>query len=232
MSVPAPGLRAWLGAVGARLRRPAGTQAGTAAQARWIVLDAESTGLDPRHDRLLSLAAVAVRFEAGRPRIALDDSFEVVLQDEGAAAAQAPDRHNILLHGIGLGARAQGAARAEALRGFARWAGPAPRLGFHVEFDRLLLASASRQAGVAMPRAAWLDLASLAAAAHPQVQARALDEWLAHFGLACTARHDAAGDALCTAELLLRMWPGLQRAGVRDFRSAHALSRSGRWTGA
>lgn len=210
----------------------AGSGVQGAGPARWIVLDAESTGLDPRRDRLLSLAAVGVHLQAGRPHIVLADSFEAVLQDGGAARPSPPERVNILLHGIGLGARAQGEPRAQALQRFAQWAGTAPRVGFHVDFDRLLLASAARQAGVAMPRAPWLDVAALAAAAHPEVRARALDEWLAHFGLPCAARHDAAADALATAELLQRLWPALQRAGVRDFRSARALSRAGRWTGA
>jgi DNA polymerase-3 subunit epsilon len=223
MSGLVPRLRAWLGEHASGHR---------AAHARWVLLDAESTGLDPKHDRLLSLAAVAVHFDAGRPRIVPRDSFEVILRDEQAPGAPALDRPNILLHGIGLGARSQGQPCAAALPGFAQWAGSAPRVGFHVGFDRQLLAAASRRAGVPVPRAPWLDLAALAVAAHPQVRARALDEWLAHFGLVCATRHDAAGDAWSAAELLLRMWPDLQRAGVRDFRSAQALSQAGRWTGA
>ena len=30
---------------------------------RWVVLDVESSGLDPRRDRLLAVAAVAVRVQ-------------------------------------------------------------------------------------------------------------------------------------------------------------------------
>jgi DNA polymerase-3 subunit epsilon len=72
-----------------------------------------------------------------------------------------------------------------------------------------------------MPRTPWLDVAALAMAAHPEVRARALDELARALRACCRhARHDAAADALATAELLQRLWPALQRAGVRDFRSA------------
>ena len=55
---------------------------------------------------------------------------------------------------------------------------------------------------------AWLDLAPLAGALVPEAYrygGRSLDDWLAAFGIECTIRHNAAADALATAELLLRL---------------------------
>jgi len=67
-------------------RRPArGPAAG-----RWVVLDVESSGLDPRCDRLLAIAAVALQVGGPRAVVDLGDSFEVVLQQ--APQAQRPDR--------------------------------------------------------------------------------------------------------------------------------------------
>ena len=48
------------------------------APPRWVVLDVESSGLDPARDRLLAIAAVAVEVAPGRPHIACADSFEVL----------------------------------------------------------------------------------------------------------------------------------------------------------
>jgi DNA polymerase-3 subunit epsilon len=190
-----------------------------------VVVDVESTGLDPRRDRLVAIAGVALHFIDGAPRIVGEDSFEVVLQ----ATQPAFDRDNILLHGVGVGAQQRGVAPALALQAFQRWAGPAPRAGFHVDFDRVLIERAGRAAGLAAARACWLDLAPLAAAVHPEVRAQALDEWLEHFGIPCLARHEAVADALATAELLMRVWPALRRAGVKDAVSARTLARSQRW---
>ena len=196
-----------------------------AAEARWVVIDVESTGLDPRRDRLVAIAGVALHFIDGTPRLVGDDSFEVVVQ----AAGTSFDRANILVHGVGVGAQRRGVALATALEGFERWAATSLRVGFHVEFDRVLIERAARTAGLATARARWLDLSPLAAATHPQVRAKALDEWLQHFGIPCLARHEAVADTLATAELLMRLWPALQRAGVTDTRSAQALARNQRW---
>jgi DNA polymerase III subunit epsilon len=73
---------------------------------RWIVLDVESTGLDPHHDTLLAIAAVALHRRApdAPVEIALGDSFEALLRHDAAQ----PDRANILVHGIGVAAQRAG----------------------------------------------------------------------------------------------------------------------------
>lgn len=192
---------------------------------RWVVIDVESTGLDPRSDRLVAIAGVALHFIQGQPRVMAEDSFEAVVQAAGAGF----DRANILVHGVGVGAQRRGVPLADALAAFESWAGPAPRAGFHVDFDRVIMERAARDAGLAIPPARWLDLAPLAAALYPRVRARALDEWLDHFGIACLARHEAVADTLATAELLMQLWPALQRAGVKDAATAQALARNQRW---
>jgi len=194
-------------------------------KARWVVVDVESTGLDPRRDRLVAIAGVALHLAGGVPRLVPGDSFEAVLR--GAEARF--DRRNILLHGVGVGAQRRGQEPADALRAFASWAGAAPRAGFHVDFDRVLIERAEREAGLTVVRADWVDVAPLAAATHPQVRARALDEWLEHFGIPCLARHEAVADTLATAELLMRLWPALRRAGLDDAAAAQALARNQRW---
>lgn len=202
--------------------------------ARWVVLDVETTGLDPHRDRLLAVAAVAVQRHGDALSVRLADSFEAVLRHEAAADAP-PDRHNILLHGIGLGAQRNGADPEAVLRAFADWAdaaGPAPRLGFHVAFDRAVIERQWRahRAVLGAPRGGpWIDLEPLAALAHPNVKARALDEWLDHFGIGCLQRHNAAADALATAELLQRLWPRLRAECGGRVAALAKLAEAGRW---
>jgi DNA polymerase-3 subunit epsilon len=195
---------------------------------RWVVLDVESSGLDPRRDRLLAVAAIAVRVQVARPLIELGDSFELVLRQ--AASAAAPDKANILLHGIGVGAQRAGMAPQPALHAFADFVGTSPLIAFHAAFDRALIDRAFQaELGRVLPNA-WLDLEPLAAVLHPKVRARSLDEWMAHFGISCAVRHQAAADTLATAELLLKLWPALIAQVPRPrFRAVVSLAAQRRW---
>jgi len=170
---------------------------------RWVVLDVETSGLDAARDRLLAIAAIAVRVDWPRRRLAVDlgDSFEVVLRQDAPSS-----RENILLHGIGVQRQREGVPAAQALRAFCDYAGAAPLLAFHAAFDRTLI---GRYAAAAGERAEvpWLDIEHLCAVTHPQVRARSLDEWLAAFGIRCVQRHQAIADALAECELLQRIWP-------------------------
>jgi len=38
----------------------------------------------------------------------------------------------------------------------------------------------------------WVDIAQLCSVTHEHVAARALDDWMAHFGIQCAERHQAA----------------------------------------
>jgi DNA polymerase-3 subunit epsilon len=196
--------------------------------ARWVVLDVETTGLDVREDELLALAAVAVRFDGAAPRIDLADSFEAVLRHD----PRATDKDNILLHGIGVGAQRAGAPPAEVLAAFERWVGRAPLVAWHAAFDEAILGRAfGRAFGRTLPQP-WLDLAPVAAALHPELKAKALDDWLALFSIDCVARHEAAADTLATAELLIRLWPRARRQQCTSFDRLARLARQRRWLGA
>lgn len=196
------------------------------------MLDLESSGLDPDRDRLLSIAAVALHVDGTALRLVPADSFEAVLQQTAEAAV--PDKANILVHGIGVGAQRAGIAPVLALRAFINFADGAPLIGYHVSFDRRLLAHAERAHGLRSPRRQWLDLAELAPVLRRDVPGKALDDWLAAFGIPCLARHQAAADALATAELLQCLWPLARRQPGEqpDFRALQALADARRWLGA
>ena len=191
---------------------------------RWVVVDVETTGLDASRDRLLAVAGVALHRDGRRWRLRAVDSFEAVLRHGDAAA----DKANILVHGIGVGEQRRGVPPPIALEAFAAWVGTAPVLGFHVGFDRQVIERSARDALGRVPAHEWLDIAPLATLGHPGVKARALDEWLAHFGIECAARHQAAADVLVTAELWLRLWPALLKEGG-DLRTLQKLAASQRW---
>lgn len=197
----------------------AGRDAAHPRAIRWVVLDCESSGLDPERDRLLSLGAVAVR----EGRIDHADSFGAVLRQAEASGTQ-----NILVHGIGGDAQRAGRDPAEALGAFQRYTGDSPAVAFHAAFDRALL-------GRAIPswRTRWLDLAQLAPALLPAraKSCRSLDDWLAAFGIEVAARHDALADAYATAQLLLVLLAEAERQGIGAARDLYAAERGRRWLG-
>ena len=172
---------------------------------RWVVVDVEASGLVAEADRLLAIAGVALVIEHGMPRIVIGDSFEVVLRQEAAVGAEV-DRENILLHGIGVGAQQAGVAPAEALAAFWRWVGDAPIIGYHAAFDRTLIQRYSAaHLGKRSPNP-WVDLEHVVRLVVPGLPSHSLDAAMERLGIQCLRRHQAAADALATAEVLLRIW--------------------------
>jgi DNA polymerase III subunit epsilon len=205
------------------LRERYGMGSVAAAAARWVVVDCETSGLDPARDRLISLAAVAV--QGGR--IFLDRTFSVMVHQPQPSA-----RNNILVHGIGQERQAAGMAPQTAVRDFLAFAGHSPRVAWRAEFDRAVVSRALRDARLD-ESGLWLDLAALlpvlfqgrAAAEAP------LERWLGVFAIDHPARHDALADAFATAHLLQI---ALSEAGRQGFRSVGAVlraARAARWTG-
>jgi DNA polymerase-3 subunit epsilon len=194
---------------------------------RWVVLDVESSGLDPKRDRLLAIAAIAVYTDGPRARVAPGDSFEVVLRQDVHVA----DKGNILLHGIGVGAQRQGMPPETALASFGDFIGSSPLIAFHAAFDQTLILRAFDAVLGYRPANPWLDLEPLAAVLHPKVRARSLDEWMVQMNITCAVRHQAAADTLATAELLQKLWPAAQQemGGKVTFAAASHLAAQRRW---
>lgn len=202
-----------------------GTRLQAIDESRWVMLDVETSGLNPSHDRLLALAAIALRVDWPRKQLTINpaDSFEVVLRQELAS-----DRGNILLHGIGVQRQREGVLPAQALQAFEAYAGNSPLLAFHAAFDRTMIERHARAAlGIAPPHR-WLDLEHLCAATHEHVPARSLDEWMDHFSIRCAVRHQAAADTLAECELLLRIWPKIA-AECASWRDVERLAARHRW---
>lgn len=192
---------------------------------RWIMLDVETTGLDPRADQLLAIAAVALRFTpaTGRLEVAVGDSFEIVLRQDKPSG-----KDNILIHHIGVQAQSDGHAPEKALEQFRVWADNAPLLAFHAPFDQAMLERAFRRFHLAPLSNEWLDIEPIARLVGGNTKARALDDWLEHFGIECAVRHQAASDAFATAELLLRLWPATRKE-ANSWPQLRKLARNAAW---
>ena len=190
------------------------------ATARWVVVDCETSGLDPKQDRLLSVAAVEVIAE----RIVAGRAYAAVLQQ------QEPSRvDNILVHGLGGEAQLGGDPAPQVLRELAAFINGAIPVAFHAPFDKAVLAKAFAQAGMPAKRKRWLDLAVLAPVLFPDIEAKELDSWLAAFAIECASRHEALSDAYATAQLLLVMLGKARSDGVATAEALFRLASSAAW---
>lgn len=201
---------------GARARRRAG--AASWRDGRFLVVDFEATGLDPRRDRPLSVGWVPV--DAGRVRLA------------GAGYARiAPDgpvpTASIAFHGL-LPEDLAGAASAHAVGALLREALVARVLVGH---GAALEIGMLGRCGVAVGRRDVADTMGLAAAldrldGRPVARDRRLATTALRLGLPVHRAHHAFGDALTTAGLLLAVATGLERHGAATVADLVRLGRT------
>jgi len=193
-----------------------------ANETRCVVVDVETSGLNLIEDRLISIGAVAVV----NGKIALGDSFYVVLQQQAAS-----EKGNILLHGIGTSAQLEGAPPADALLGFLDYLGKAPLVAFHVTFDETMIRRALRDYLGFSFRHPWLDLAYAMPGLNPALarRYRALDDWIGHFGIRIDVRHNALADAMATAQLFQVALAQGARKNITDIAGLRDLEKAQRW---
>lgn len=191
-------------------------------QERYVVVDVETSGLNLGRDRLIAIGAVAVT--AGE--IILNDSFEVVLQQQSAST---PD--NILIHGIGGSAQTSAVPPQEALLLFLEYLGKAPLVAFHATFDETMLCNAYRQHLGLKFKHPWLDLAYVMPGLYPDLSKnfKSLDDWLTCFSIPSHVRHNALSDALGTAQLFLIAQAHARQNHIHHFRSLQDLEKVQRW---
>jgi len=94
------------------------------SQVRFVVLDSETTGLDPRRDKIITIGAIAV--EDGEIR--LDDSFEALLKMDY-------NRSSVTVHGITRDEASAGMDEPEALELFLDYLRDGVIVGHHIGHD-------------------------------------------------------------------------------------------------
>lgn len=188
---------------------------------RWVVLDTETTGLNIRHDRIISIAAVAMHIEPDLTdaHIPLADTFEAIIHQDHPKAK----KDNILIHHIGVDAQGRGHTERDVLTWFLSWVGDSPIFAYHAPFDKAMLARALKESGLPDMNNSWVDVQPLANWATRQTHPLGLDECATRFNLESIARHSAASDTFVTAELLMRLLPQIRKS-AKDFRQLQQLA--------
>jgi DNA polymerase-3 subunit epsilon len=185
------------------------------AQARYVAIHAVTSGPDRRRDRLMAIAAVAVR----RRVLDFADCFERVLRQEKVSGGA-----NILLHGIGGEHQLAGVDPRTSMLEFLEYLGKAPLVALgHDELDRLMIERGVHSLLGYPFDQPWIRLAPLVSMFLPGAAAIPIDRWPEHFGLVANGGDHALGQALATAQLLQMTLVAAERAGAAN--AAQLLAR-------
>jgi len=171
-------------------------------QVRFVILDSETTGLNPRTDRIVTIGAVAV--QAGE--ILLEDSFEALVKIPRNTAA-------VIVHGVTRNESRQGIEEHEALERFLNYVKDAVIAGHHIGHDIATFDAAYERHWNFHLSNRCVDTMELmlhlvkdgAFADRPPVRRYTLDALCEIFGVIPYDRHTAAGDAFITAQVFLRL---------------------------
>jgi len=187
------------------------------ADVRFVVFDSETSGLDLSKNRLLSIAGVGV---IGL-EVQLDDTFEVMVAQPDVGGADAA-----VIHGLILSDLAGGLLEDEAAARFLAFSRGDVLVAHHAAFDLRML-----QKTIAPHRGArvwnpYIDTARLAERVEfgpisssrvqgaERREAYQLDRLVKRYDIDAPERHTAAGDALATALLFLKLLKKAQHRGI------------------
>ncbi len=181
----------------------------------FVAIDLETTGLDARRDRIVSLAAVP--FAGGEPAPAM-----MMLVDPGQPIPPSSTR----IHGIDDAMVAGAPDEVTAVLRLDEVCAAQVVVGHGLAFDLTVLARARpRRSAVAAPRAT-LCTQRLAASLHPMWTDLTLDAVCAAFAVRIEGRHTAEGDAVAAGRLLVRLVPRLRERGIRTLAEVLWLQES------
>jgi CBS domain-containing protein len=177
-----------------------------------VVIDTETTGLDPRKARVIELAGV--RLSAGK--LVADDSFRQLLRP----GDQSIPADTTLIHGIDDAMVAGSPLFADVWPRFNTFLGQALVIGHAVGFDLAVLKRECDLAGLPWIRPRTLDTRQLAQITAPELAGYSLDELAAWTGVDVVDRHSALGDAVTAAWVFLALVPKLRDHGIRTIAEA------------
>ena len=179
-------------------------------EARFVVLDCELTGLDPKTAKIVSIGAVSVVAN----EIVLSDSFDQLVRIYFNTSA-------VTVHGVTREESQSGRRVEDVVEDLLVYLGPAVIIGHHIAFDLAALNMVTQQFfDIRLPNQS-MDTMRLAialeraGALEPQQNSDfSLDALLRRFSIEPHDRHTAAGDAFLTAQVFQRLLSKAQRHGI------------------
>jgi DNA polymerase-3 subunit epsilon len=179
------------------------------------VFDTETTGLDPTGgDEIVQLGAV--RIVNGRLR-----DEEII--DQLVNPRRPVPESSVAIHGIAPEMLASQPLITEVLPRFHDFARDAVLVAHNAAFDMKMLQMKEAVTGLRFDQPV-LDTLLLSTIVHPHQEGHSLDAIAGRLNIGIIGRHTALGDALATAEVLLKLIPLLEAQGVMTLNDALTAS--------
>lgn len=178
-------------------------------RATYVVVDVETTGFRPPADRVIEIGMVRVS------ECRIVDSYETLINPQRPIPGPITS-----LTGVSYDMLAHSPSFAQVCDEVVRFLGDAVFVAHNVSFDWRFIQSEIALACRGRLLNRKLCTKRLARRLLPEIERRSLDELALFFNLSFAARHRALGDALVTAEILLRF---IERAYERGITTLPAL---------
>lgn len=182
-----------------------------------VVLDTETTGLDPATARIVEIGAV--RLSGGRPDEA--DIFHRLIHPDVPIPPAATAIHRIDDDKV-----AAAPPFSEVWPQFLDYAGNSVVIGHTLGFDLAVLARECDRAKLGFRKPWTLDTRLLAQVAEPNLAGFTIEGLGAWLRIEPSQRHSASGDALATARIFVALVPKLRERGIRTLGEAIVACRS------
>jgi DNA polymerase-3 subunit epsilon len=182
----------------------------------YTVFDLETTGLDPRGgDEIISLGAVRIV----NGRLLSEEQFNQLIDPQCILS-----RESVRIHGIRPEMLKDQPTIDKALPLFHRYCEDTVLVAHNAAFDMLMLKLKEKASGVRFSQPI-LDTLLLSDGLHPSHRTHEIEKIAQRLGVRVIGRHTALGDALTTAEILLKMIPLLEGKGIHTLNDAIAFSK-------
>ncbi len=181
-----------------------------------VVMDTETTGLDPRNARIVDIAAI--RLEGGRIGQA---QFHSRVRPGVPIPKSAAE-----IHGIDDAMVAGAQSFAQVWPAFSDFVGSHVIIGHTLGFDLAVLKTECERAGQTFAPRRTLDTRLLAQVASPDLASYTIESLCVWLGVEVAGRHSALGDAMTTARIFHALVPKLRDGGIRTLAEAIAACRA------
>jgi len=166
-----------------------------------VVLDTETTGMNPRKDEILSIGAVKVR----ENRILLSDAFEAWIKPQGPISEE-----SIKIHGIRRVDLEHAEEPEAVILRLLDFIGNRPLVGYYIRFDQRMISAYTRRIlGIDLPNE-LIELSEMyyrryrKSSPHEFVDLK-FDTIMEALDLPHLGKHDALNDAVMSALIYLKL---------------------------
>lgn len=181
----------------------------------YVAFDTETTGLDPSEgDEIIQLGAVRII----NGRLLHNECIDQLVNPQRPVP-----KSSVKIHGIDPELLPSQPVITQVLPGFHAFAADSVLVAHNAAFDMRFLQLKEDITGLRFDNPV-LDTLLLSSVVHPNQEGHSLDAIAERFNITIVGRHTALGDALVTAEILLKLIPLLEAQGIRTLEEALSAS--------